>query len=294
MLPPSPHNLQCSLENVLRLLGNLVPGRFQNGINDFLPVREGNEETALLVSSSTELRQNLVPLGHIRLTIPVDENHATVVGTERPNLIRRRAVQAGRDNRVIAILKAEVLHTNTLHGHLETVLESLIADTADEMLITELFTVCLKLLLMLPLSHFLQVVPLNLLMLGVIPVAERDVELVAGKTSFAESAVNSASVWSNENFTLINKADRGVIHRIATIELRSQPHEVESFFLVELRENRYHTRIHPDRVDLQILHAFANHFFYLLKNFFAVDHHEACANIEIIIKWLQIYYITFT
>ena len=263
MLPPSPHNLQCSLENVLRLLGNLVPGRFQNGIDDFLPVREGNEETALLVASSAELRQDLVPLGHIRLTIAVDENYATVVGTERSNLIRRRAVQAvRRDDRVIAIFITEMHHTNTLHGHLETVLESLIADTADAMLIAELFAVCQELLLMLLTGHFQQAVPLDLLILGVIPIAERNVELVAGKTSVAESAVNSASVRSNENLTIIDKADRGVIHRIATIELRSQPHEVESFFLVELRENRYHTRIHPDRVALQSLHSnFANHFF---------------------------------
>ena len=117
-------------------------------------------------------------------------------------------------------------------------------------------------LLMLLTGHFQQAVPLDLLILGVIPIAERDVELVAGKTSVAESAVNSASVRSNENLTIIDKADRGVIHRLATIELRSQPHEVGSFFLVKLRVNHYHTRIHPDRVNLQSLHSnFANHFF---------------------------------
>lgn len=116
------------------LLCNGFPARSQSTILNLFAVGERNKQTRFFVPSCTKLLQDFVAFGYISLSVSVDKHHSTIVVAKVTNMFSSSAVKAvGIDNRIIAILKIEVLYLDTSRRHLKTIPKCLIADSANVM-----------------------------------------------------------------------------------------------------------------------------------------------------------------
>lgn len=163
----------------MTLLGDGFPTCFQNRILNLLAVRKRNKHRKFSVSGGTQLGKNFVTFGNICFTITVNEENSSIVGRIFTNSVNCDTVQTIRiDNRVVAILKIEMLYLYACRGHLETIPESFVVDNTNVMGITVGNTVFDKIIYIGLTCFFTKRVPLNLLRLRIITIAERYIETV--------------------------------------------------------------------------------------------------------------------
>jgi len=196
-------------ENGSNLLDAGLPEPLQNFVQNLLAVREGNEQIILDVARGAQIADNLTCLRHIGLAIAVDKDHSSVVEAEVSQLVDCSAVQAGAgDNRVVTVLEAMVLDSHTSFGHLKALCQSFITNSPNVVLLAVCDAIVSEISSTRLPGLLEQRFPLSLLVLGVIPVAERNVEVVLAEPRTLQSVDNVAGVRNRIDLSVGNEGHR--------------------------------------------------------------------------------------
>ena len=119
--------------------------------------------------------------------------------------------------------------------------------------------------------------PLPLLLLGIVPVGERNVEVLILEAVGTQGLDNAAGIRRHEEAVIEDVGNRRVVDRIAVGELLDQFGDKRRLvFRMELRVNLSRIGSHPDRFLEKLFQLFLahlhidSHFLFLLKIFDAV------------------------
>ena len=163
-----------------------------------------------MVAGLLKFIDDAVPFGDVGVAVAVDKHHRSVVSVEMAEHVDSCAVEHSFAAKgAVDRLEMMVFYRYPFCRDSEAAPHRLFAEVTNAVVITPFGTIFLIIDFVGFAGLLLQFSPFFLLSFRVIPVTERDIEVVASKTCFYKSAVCFAGVGGDEDFSVGgDEADR--------------------------------------------------------------------------------------